>query len=44
VPTQQAALLDGLEPKRAFAFRRVPELAAFAGSVPDVLARYGYGA
>jgi hypothetical protein len=42
VPPEHAALLDGLEPSRAFAFRRDPELAAFAGSVRDVLARYGY--
>ena len=42
VPAQHAALLDGLEPSRAFAFRREPELVAFAGSVREVLARYGY--
>jgi hypothetical protein len=39
-PTQQA--LPRLEPSRAFAFRRNPELVEFAGSVRDVLARYGY--
>ena len=44
VPTsaQQAAGLAGLAQGRAFAFRRKPELVAFAGSVRDVLARYGY--
>jgi hypothetical protein len=36
------ALVAGLEPSRAFAFRRDPELVAFAGSVREVLARYGY--
>jgi hypothetical protein len=41
-PAPQGALLDGLEPTRAFAFRRNPELVAFAGSVREVLARYGY--
>ena len=42
VPARHEALLDGLEPSRAFAFRRDPELVAFAGSVREVLARYGY--
>ncbi|HSC14846.1 MAG TPA: hypothetical protein VLI71_06990, partial [Gammaproteobacteria bacterium] len=42
-PAQYGPLLDGLEPGRAFAFRGDPELAAFAGSVREVLARYGYG-
>ena len=41
-PARHEALLDGLERGRAFAFRRDPELAAFAGSVREVLARYGY--
>jgi sulfotransferase family protein len=41
-PARHEALLDGLEPSRAFAFRRDPELVAFAGSVREVLARYGY--
>jgi hypothetical protein len=41
-PTHPGAVLDRLEPGRAFAFRRRPELAAFAGPVRDVLARYGY--
>jgi hypothetical protein len=41
-PAQHAALLDGLEPGRAFAFRRNPELVAFADSVREILARYGY--
>ena len=42
MPAGHGALLDGLEPSRAFAFRRDPELVAFAGSVREVLARYGY--
>ena len=42
VPAQDGGLLDGLEPSRAFAFRRDPALVAFAGSVRDILARYGY--
>jgi hypothetical protein len=42
VPALDAALLAGLEPSRVFAFRRSPELVAFAGSVREVLARYGY--
>jgi hypothetical protein len=41
-PVRHEALLDGLEPSRAFAFRRDPELVAFAGSVREILARYGY--
>jgi hypothetical protein len=44
VPAQRAAMLEGLETGRAFAYRRDPDLAAFAGSVRDVLARYGYAA
>ncbi|HET8698562.1 MAG TPA: sulfotransferase [Gammaproteobacteria bacterium] len=36
------ALLGSLDTGRAFAFRRDPELAAFAGSARGVLARYGY--
>jgi hypothetical protein len=43
VSPAQSAVLDRLEPERALAFRRHPELVAFAGSVSDVLARYGYG-
>ena len=42
VPTGRAAAPGGLVPDRAFAFRRDPELLAFASSVRDVLARYGY--
>jgi len=34
--------LDGLEPGRAFAFRRNPELVAFADSVREILGRHGY--
>jgi hypothetical protein len=41
-PTGRTTLLEGLEPSRAFAYRRDPELAAFAGSVREVLAHYGY--
>jgi hypothetical protein len=41
-PARHAALSAGMEPSRAFAFRRDPELAAFAGSAREVLARYGY--
>jgi Sulfotransferase family len=45
VPTPtNGPLLDGLKPDRAFAFRRDPELVAFAGSVGAILARYGYAA
>jgi len=43
-PATHAALLEGLEPSRALAYRRDPELAAFAESVRDVLARFGYDA
>jgi hypothetical protein len=43
-PALDGALRDGLEPRRAFAFRRDPELAAFAATAGDVLARYGYAA
>lgn len=42
LPASHAQLLDGLETGRAFAFRRDPELAAFAASVREVLARHGY--
>ncbi|HEY7673268.1 MAG TPA: sulfotransferase [Gammaproteobacteria bacterium] len=41
-PAGHEALLGGLESSRALAFRRDPELVAFAGSVREVLARYGY--
>jgi hypothetical protein len=41
-PAGHGALLGGLEPSRALAFRRDPELVAFAGTVREVLARYGY--
>ena len=43
-PPSLQALSEQVEPGRAFAFRRDPELLAFAGSVRDVLARYGYTA
>ena len=42
VPVAQSRLLDGLKTGRAFAFRRDPELVAFAASVRAALARYGY--
>jgi len=38
----QGASLGGLEPSRAFAFRRHPQLVEFAGSARAALARYGY--
>ena len=41
-PPRSDALLHGLRPQRAFAFRRDPALVAFAGSAADVLRRYGY--
>ena len=34
--------IRSLQPSRAFAFRRTPPLVAFAGSVRETLARYGY--
>jgi len=42
LPAHHGALRDGFESGRAFAFRRDPKLVAFAGSVSEVLARYGY--
>ena len=41
-PASVGALLDRLEPGRAFAFRRAPALAAFADSAREVLARHDY--
>jgi hypothetical protein len=41
-PAKVAALLDGLERSRAFAFRRDTELAEVAVAARDVLARHGY--
>ncbi len=41
-PARHRELLDGLETGRAFAFRRDPELVAFAASVREALARYAY--
>jgi hypothetical protein len=41
-PARYEAFVDGLQPGRAFAFRRDPELAAFADSVRGIVARYGY--
>jgi hypothetical protein len=41
-PARHPGQLDALDPSRAFAFRRNPELVAFAGSVREILARYGY--
>lgn len=38
----QGASIGGLEPSRAFAFRRNPQLVALAGSAREALARYGY--
>ena len=42
VPAQSETMLEGLEASRAFAFRRDPELVAFAESVRPILERYGY--
>jgi hypothetical protein len=42
MPTQPATLLEGIEPSRAFAYRRDAKLVAFAGFARDVLARHGY--
>jgi LPS sulfotransferase NodH len=42
MPTQPEAMLDSLKESRAFAFRRDPELVAFAETVRDNLGRYGY--
>jgi hypothetical protein len=41
-PPAHGASIGGLEPSRAFAFRRSPQLLAFAGSAREALARYGY--
>ena len=41
-PAQLEALLDDLDPSRAFAFRHDPELVSFAEAARGVLARYGY--
>jgi hypothetical protein len=41
-PTEQGALLDRLEPSRAFAFRRDPALAELAAASSAVLASHGY--
>jgi hypothetical protein len=43
-PDAADSLLDRIEPARAFAYRRDPELAAFAASVREILGRYGYTA
>jgi hypothetical protein len=36
------ALLERIESDRAFAFRRNPELVAFAETMGEILQRYGY--
>jgi hypothetical protein len=41
-PALRGVLFEGLQPSRAFAFRRDPALVAFAGSVHEILARYSY--
>src|SRR5688572_31840802 len=41
-PAQHAAMVGGLEPGRAFAYRRDAQLAAFAATVREALTRYGY--
>lgn len=43
-PGRDAPPLDGLDPGRAFAFRGDAELAAFAATVREALARQGYAA
>jgi hypothetical protein len=43
LPAPHEMFTDNLNLGRAFAFRRDTELAAFAGSVREILARYGYG-
>lgn len=42
VPAEHGTLLELIESSRAFAYRRDPELRAFAESVSDILGRYGY--
>ena len=42
VPRQDKAMFESLKSSRAFAFRRDPELVAFAEQAGAVLARYGY--
>jgi hypothetical protein len=44
VQGQQAALREGLERGRAFAFRGDPDLVDFAGYAHQALVRYGYAA
>ncbi len=41
-PAQHTAMVGGLEPGRAFAYRRDAELAAFAETARKALTRYGY--
>ncbi len=41
-PAQHTAMVSGLEPGRAFAYRRDAELAAFAKATREALTRYGY--
>jgi hypothetical protein len=41
-PSSLESLLAGLERSRTFAYRRSPELAAFAAAARDILARHGY--
>jgi hypothetical protein len=42
LPAREDMFTDGLNLGRAFAFRRDAELVAFAGSMRETLARYGY--
>ncbi len=42
LPAREDMFTDGLNLGRAFAFRRDAELMAFAGSMRETLARYGY--
>ena len=43
-PARYETLLNRLDAGRAFAFRRDPELVAFAGSAREILSRHGYSA
>lgn len=42
VPARYEALVERLDASRAFAFRRDPKLAEFAGAVKEILAHQGY--
>jgi hypothetical protein len=42
VPENPQAILEAVDAGRAFAYRRDPELVAFAGTVREILGRHGY--